>query len=172
MKKSTIICIATLLLSNYFSFTQDLIIQPKHGIEAQFGANSPVISLKYQRYYWLNTQQHFTFSVGTGLFYGVNFNHDLTFSIGDGRSFLEVGILGIYTSSKLTERSDYRYHIFPMAGYKYISSKWIYARIHFSPYIENGEFYPYAGIGVGFYLKEKKNTEFNPNINTIRYRKD
>ena len=172
MITATHFCVLLLLIFNSKIFSQDYDIQPKHGIEVQFGANSPVVSLKYQRYFWLNAQQHITASTGVGLFYGVNFNQDLTYSIGDGRNFWEIGVLGVFTSSRLKERTDYDYFILPMTGYKYISPKWFYAKINFSPYFTEGNFHPHAGVSFGFHLKEKKYIESNQNINSIRYKKD
>jgi hypothetical protein len=172
MKKSTILCLALFLFFNYKSFSQDYNLQPKHVIEAQFGANSPVVSLKYQRYFWLTPQQHITFSVGYGLFYGINFNQGLTYSIGNGRNFFESGILGLYTSSYLDYRKNYQYYILPMAGYKYISPKWFSARVHFSPYFIRGEFRPHAGISFGFHFNERAYIKSNNNINSIRFRRE
>jgi hypothetical protein len=170
MKKSTIASIIFFLFMGLSIFAQEYNIQPKHGIEAQFGANSPVISLKYQRFFWLNSQQHFTASAGVGLFYGVNFSQDLTYSIGDGRNFWEIGVLGLYSNISLYDyRKDYHYLILPMTGYKYISPRWFSARMHISPYVYEGNFYPYGGIAIGFYFKEKKYTTPKQKINTIRY---
>jgi hypothetical protein len=172
MKKSTIICITFLFIGNRSVFSQKYNIQPKQGIELQFGANSPVVSIKYQRFLWINSQQHFTASVGGGLFYGVNFNQDLTYSIGDGRNFLEVGVLGLYTSTRFEYRTNYRYYVLPMIGYKYISPKWFSTRLNFSPYFEKGQFYPYGGISMSFHFNGKKYSEPSQNINTVRYYKD
>lgn len=171
MKKSTIVCIFCFLISNYNAYCQTYTIQPKHGIELQFGANSPVISLKYNRIFWLNSNEHITASVGSGLFFGVNFNQDLTYSIGNGHSFWEVGLLGTYTSSKFDYRTDYKYYVLPMTGFKYISSSWFSTRLHFAPYIEKGEIYPYGGIAISFHFREKY-IEPKQSINTVRYRKE
>ncbi len=173
MKKSTILCITILLISNRLSFSQDYIIQPKHGIELQFGANSPVVGLKYRYLFWLNSQQHITASTGVGMFHGINFNQDLTYSLGDGRNFWEVGILGFYTNGSTYEyRANYQYVLSPMTGYKYISPNGLSVRIHFSPFINKSQFYPFGGIAIGYYFKEKKYTPPNQYINTIRFRKD
>lgn len=121
MKKSTITLICFLLgLLNTFS--QDYNIQPKQGLELQFGANAIVVNLKYQRYFWLNSQQHVTVSAGAGLFYGTNFSQDLTYSIGNGRNFWEIGILGTCSNVSIYEfRRNYQFLVLPMTGYKYIS---------------------------------------------------
>jgi hypothetical protein len=173
MKKSTILCIAIFLMGNHLSFSQDFIIQPKHGIELQFGANSPVISLKYRYLFWLNSQQHISASTGIGMFHGLNFNQDITYSLGDGRNFWEVGILGFYSNVSTYEyRINDNYILSPMTGYKYISSSGLSVRIHFSPFINKNQFYPFGGIAIGYFFKEKKYTQPNQNINTIRFRKD
>jgi hypothetical protein len=177
MKKTTISLIIFFVLKGLLSFSQDYNIQPKQGIESQFGANSPVFSLKYQRFFWLNSQQHFTASAGIGLYHDINFSQDLTYSIGDGRHFWEIGVLGLYSNiggyefnlNRYDFRKDYQYLVLPMTGYKYISPKWASARIHFSPYIYDGKFYPYGGVAVGIYFKEKKYVEPKQKINTIRY---
>lgn len=173
MKKSTTLFIIALIMSNYYLFSQQYNFQPKQGIEIQLGANSPFISLKYQHYLWLNSRQHITLSGGVGMFQYPSFNHDITHSIGNGRHFWEIGVLGLYTPSKFNDRTDYDYYVLPMTGYKYISSKGAYFRIHFSPYFDKrGSIYPLGGVSIGYFLKEKRLNESHQNINTIRYRKD
>jgi hypothetical protein len=171
MKKATFIGIVLFFWSISFAFSQDYNIQPTQGIELQFGANSPVVSLKFQRLFWLNSQEHFTASIGSGLFYGINFNQDITYSLGDGRNFWEIGVLGLYTSTRFESRKDYRYYVLPMTGYKFISPKWFSARLNFAPYFERGRFYPYGGVSLSFLFKQKSYRHANPNINTIRFTK-
>ena len=129
MKNTTFYPILFILLLCFQIYSQ----KPLYTLQIQAGANAPAIGLKAHRFFWLNDHSHISVATGIGWGNNITLMNDLTYAHGDGRNFLEIGIMGVYSNDYYVEKQPLKYIFMPLIGYRYISPRVGIVGIHFTP---------------------------------------
>ena len=163
MKKTTFFLIIFTLLLCFQVYSQ----KPLYTLQIQTGANAPIAGLKTHRFFWLNDHSHVSVATGIGWAKNITLMNDLTYAYGDGRNFLEVGIMGVYSNDEYVEKQPLKYLFMPLIGYRYISQRVGIIGIHFTPALADNRVYIWAGISMGIQLKRKYKEKTN--IGSVRF---
>ena len=141
--------------------------KPLYTLQIQAGGNAPIIGLKAHRFFWLNDHSHISVATGIGWGNNITLMNDLTYAYGDGRNFLEMGIMGVYSNDTYVEKQPLKYIFMPLIGYRYISPRVGIVGIHFTPVLADNRAYLWAGISMGIQLKRKYKEKTN--IGSVRF---
>ena len=163
MKKATFTLRLFTLLLCFQVYSQ----KPLYTLQMQVGANAPIIGLKAHRSFWLNDHSHISVATGLGWVNNITLMNDLTYAYGDGRNFLEMGIMGVYSNDEYVEQQPLKYIFMPLIGYRYISPRVGIVEVHFTPALADNRVYLWAGISMGIQLKRKYKEKTN--IGSVRF---
>ena len=163
MKKTTFSLILFTLLLCFQVYSQ----KPLYTFQIQAGANAPTVGLKVHRFFWLNDHSHISVASGVGWVKNITLMNDLTYAYGDGRNFIEMGIMGVYSNDEYVEKQTLKYIFMPLIGYRYVSPRVGIIGIHFTPVLADNRAYLWAGLSVGIQLKRKYKER--KNIGSVRF---
>ena len=164
MKKNTFSLMLLILLLCFQVYSQ----KPLYTLQIQAGANAPIAGLKAHRFFLLNDHSHISVALGIGWGKNITLMNDLTYAYGDGRNFLEVGIMGVYSNDDYVDKQTLKYIFMPLIGYRYISPRMGIFGIHFTPVLADNRVYFWGGISMGIQLK-RKYKEGKMNIGSVRF---
>ena len=136
----------------------------RNTLEIGFGGTGLAISANYQRKLAIRPQYYMNAAIGVGtvpLSGGIVIPHQISLNLGKWRSYLELGIAGIYwtgysDASGYSERI-YSYQLSPVIGYRRHFFNRLVLRVYVNPlfhisgeyYLENWSIIPYAGLSIG-----------------------
>ena len=156
------------------SFAQDTVVRPKNAVFAEINISHYLdyggwAAINYERVVFQTNKLFFTSTIGIGLlssqggYYESDFAlpHSFSVNIGSRKSYLELGVKGIYTrlqtyrwgnpSNKYKYYDEDNYLINPVVGYKFIAANRPYFKIFYGPIIPIvGYAYDFTIISGGF----------------------